>query len=990
MNDYEKIIEECRTTIALDKYNTEAYSKWREAIKNLQEPDLALHEYESTIEKNLDTSDAYNEFGNLFFYLKRYPEAIEQYKKAIEKDDKYIYAIHNRGLALERLQKYEEAVKCCNKAIELKPNYKEAYNTLGFTLCKLHKYEAAIDCFKRAIAIDNQYSNAYINWRESIKNLPKPEQSLSEYRVAIERNLNTPIAFYDYGILLFEMERYTESIDQFKKALELNDKYTDASYNMGLVLDRLQRFDEAIEWYNKTIDLDPTFKEVYNSKGLTLCRLDKNEEAIDNYKKAIEIDPQNTNAFSNWREVIKKLKIPDQMLNEYQSLIEKNLDTSDAYNDFGNLLFILKRYSEAIDQYNKALDKDAKFQYAYFNLGLSLNQLQRYDEAIDAYKRVIVIDNKFGDAYQSLGWAFITTRRMDEAIETFKNAILNIEKNKDSYFGWAYALENIGRYEESFEKYELSAKCDQNDPYPVHNIAALFEKLGRYRNARKNWIKALELYENNVEAEKKKLNSDYFQYYGSIYQFSTLQDLDKAEYIYNIGLIINPEHTGLLFNLCRLYLAKRNDLSNEFVSDIKNGSKSEHYFKALEYARRAEKVLKARSDKDNNADILAELGSLYKEIKNYKDAEDCFTRAVTINNTLTKGLTFLGAVHMLNENFKNAIVRFKEAGSLEPDNLDIRSNLAEAYLKAGMIDASEKEYCEILDIAPYHMDSLIGIGQAYITMGEDANTRKDFVNAELMFANADNYYCETIRLMQQPEDSSKILSNIERSSVFYSKGYNEVMLYEIQKKQDVNQLKIALEDFRKVEKGTPNYYKAQRAITKINGRIHPPQGMLHKVGPILILAFSLVVFILAQLLFTFGKPVLGFSDYMIDKSKLEKRFAAKVIDPSVLIELKREMEQRVVFSSPGDFEEQIKQEFGDSIASKINSSELLLKSGDLTIKAFQPLESGFYVLITFGCLLFMIAGLYLSEISKLKVGALELEKSTIDQISTSSSLGITR
>jgi tetratricopeptide (TPR) repeat protein len=213
---------------------------------------------------------------------------------------------------------------------------------------------------------------------------------------------------------------------------------------------------------------------------------------------------------------------------------------------------------------------------------------------------------------------------------------------------------------------------------------------------------------------------------------------------------------------------------------------------------------------------------------------------------------------MQDENHKNAIVRFKEAVRLEPDSLDIRSNLAEAYLKAGMIDASEKEYREILDISPYHMDSLIGIGQTYIMMGEDANTRKDSGNAELMFATADNYYCETIRLMQQPESASKILNCDERSSVFYSKGYNEVMLYEIQSRQDIKRLKRAIEDFRKVEKWTPNYYKAQRAITKISERINPPQGILHKVGPMLILVFSLVVFILAQLLFTFGKPVLGF------------------------------------------------------------------------------------------------------------------------------------
>lgn len=956
MNDYEKISSECKAAISLDKYNSEAYEKWREAIKNLPKPDQALNEYQSVIKENLDTSNAYNDFGNLLFSFERYAEAIEQYKNALEKDDKYVYAIHNTGLSLERLKKYEEATKWFRKSIELDANYKEAYNSLGYTLCKLNRYEESIRNYKKALELDPKYLIVYTNWREAIVNLPEPDQAIAEYEAAIVTYLDTSEAYNDLGNLFFNLERYPDAIEQYKKSIEKDIQFKYGYFNWGLSLDRLKKYDEAIEYY----------------------------------KKSIEIDPQYLVAYTNWREVIKKLQKQDEALLEYQSLIGKNLDTTDAFTEYGNLLFDLGKYAQSIEQYAIAINKDPKSKIAHFNLGLGLEKLLRYDEAIESYQKVIEIDSEYGLAYQSLGWAFITTKKPDKAIETFKLATQKIDKNKDAYFGWAYALENTWRYDEAFEKYEMSFQFDENDPFPIHNIAALNEKLGRYGSARKKWKEACDLYEKKAEEEKKNGNPDYFQYYGSIYQFSTLQDLEKAENIYNTGLTINPDHTGILLYFGRLCLAKRNELSEKSGNDTENRTKSEMYFSAMKYFRRAEGVLKARFENDKSADTLAELGSLYKEMENYKDAEDYLAKALILNNAQIKGLTSIGAVHMQNENYKKAIINFKDATKLEPDNLEIRSNLAEAYLKAGLIDASEKEYREILDITPSHMDSLIGIGQTYITMGEDANTRKDFSNAELMFSTADNYYCETIRLMQQPENASKILNKFERSSVFYSKGYNEVMLCEIQKKQDTKRLKMAIEYFRKVEKWTPNYYKAQRAITKINERINPQQGMLHKVGPMLILVFSLVVFILAQLLFTFGKPVLGFSGYTIDKNKLEMTFIKKALDPSVIAALKSEFEQKLVFTSPDDLANRIKREFGDSIASTVNPSELLQKSGGLTVKAFQPLESGYYVLITFGCLLFMIAGLYLSEISKLKVGALELEKSTIDQISTSSSLGITR
>ncbi len=51
-------------------------------------------------------------------------------------------------------------------------------------------------------------------------------------------------------------------------------------------------------------------------------------------------------------------------------------------------------------------------------------------------------------------------------------------------------------------------------------------------------------------------------------------------------------------------------------------------------------------------------------------------------------------------------------------------------------------------------------------------------------------------------------------------------------------------------------------------------------------------------------------------------------------------------------------------------------------------ESTSYIAITFGSLLFMVAGLYLPKVLKLKVPGIELEKASVDQVSAPSTLGI--
>ena len=59
-------------------------------------------------------------------------------------------------------------------------------------------------------------------------------------------------------------------------------------------------------------------------------------------------------------------------------------------------------------------------------------------------------------------------------------------------------------------------------------------------------------------------------------------------------------------------------------------------------------------------------------------------------------------------------------------------------------------------------------------------------------------------------------------------------------------------------------------------------------------------------------------------------------------------------------------------------------------KPSVSLDPGYYAILTFGALIFMVAGIYLPQILKLKIAGIELEKSAVDQIKTQGSLGISK
>jgi hypothetical protein len=56
----------------------------------------------------------------------------------------------------------------------------------------------------------------------------------------------------------------------------------------------------------------------------------------------------------------------------------------------------------------------------------------------------------------------------------------------------------------------------------------------------------------------------------------------------------------------------------------------------------------------------------------------------------------------------------------------------------------------------------------------------------------------------------------------------------------------------------------------------------------------------------------------------------------------------------------------------------------------KQIDIGYYILLTFGSLMFILAGLSLTQLLKLKVAGIELEKSVVEQITTSGGLGISK
>ncbi len=795
-------------------------------------------------------------FGNDLYGQGNYIEACKEYQRATEKDPNYVYAYNNWGLALANLKKYDEAIEKYQKAIEKDPNYVDAYNNWGLALANLKKYDEAIKKYQKAIEKDPNYVKAYRNW--------------------------------------------------------------------GIALANLKKYDEAIEKYQKAIEKDPNYVKAYRNWGIALANLKKYDEAIEKYQKAIEKDPNYAPAYNGWGNVLYYLKRYDEAIEKYQKAIEKDSNYAPAYNGWGNVVYYLKRYDEAIEKYQKAIEKDPNYAYAYRNWGLVLRNLKRYEEAIEKYQKAIEKDPDYADAYNDLGIALANLKKYDEAIEKFQKTIEKDPNYAYAYNNWGLVLTNLKRYEEAIEKFQKTIEKDPNFAYAYHNIAYCLLRQGKYKASLEEWEKARQAYEKTKQKAKDSNNADHFLYYGSVL-YEVFGELNEAEEVYKEGLRLDPNDIGILTGLVNLYLEKKDEVMDEKTTVYWHPEKKDEdtekmsiaYWKAREYYKKAEGILKDQLKKAADTRTCLQLGELQLTMlttkEEYTEAEDNLKKALEGDKESPTPYADLGVLYSRKEEFKKAVEYFEAAFRQDPDDFTIRSNMAEAYLKLEKLEKAEAEYKKILGITPYHVESHVGLGEVYTAMG----TKTKDVD---MYDQAITHFTEAVKIAQSG-NSSKRLKKKELAVIFYSSGYARVKLYEAStiRDKDESLLYQALDNFKKCFDNDPDHHNARRAKEKLEKRLSrfSPQRLIEKVGPWLISVLSLIILILSQGSFFFGKPLF-------------------IYGPN------------------------------------------------------KSITEGYYVLLTLGSLIFMVAGLSLPQLLKLKVAGIELEKSSVEQITTPSTLGISK
>ena len=285
----------------------------------LEEFDLALADFNSSIEIEPEFARAYFRRGILYKKMELLENAAKDFKKAIELDPKYDDAMTELGFIHIQMGK-KDAMKYFNKAIKINPcagNYfsrvaaraeilKRQNAIENFAFGKVVKDDCYADCtfnekqakddikdLDKAIAFEPEDAY-YLRLRVSRYNyLKQYENALSDYEKLLElkpddKDLNLEIAYCK-----FNTGKFAQTIEEIDAYLKMVDGSSDdflyqtrgkANYELG-------NFENALKDLSKSLVLKET-SESYYYRGLTNYKFKHFIHSYKDFQKALELNSE--------------------------------------------------------------------------------------------------------------------------------------------------------------------------------------------------------------------------------------------------------------------------------------------------------------------------------------------------------------------------------------------------------------------------------------------------------------------------------------------------------------------------------------------------------------------------------------------------------------------------------------------------------------------------------------------------------------------------
>jgi len=396
-------------------------------------------------------------------------------------------------------------------------------------------------------------------------------------------------------------------------------------------------------------------------QGVTAFRRGDLAEAQGLVIQAADKDPANGDAQSWAGYLLAKNNDPVRAIPYLEKAITLRPSAPEGYTNLGNALFAKTdrtpdETTRAIDVFKKAAELAPTSSEAQHNLGFAYSRIAQYPQAADAYRKATELNAQDATAWSNLGFALQKGGDNNGAAEAYQKAV-DLKPQDGALLANLGAVELArGNAEAATTALDAATKLEIADG-PTRYAALI--NLGRVRAGAKQWTEAAEafgsaaaLVDDGVVPSAKQ---DPTARYNQGVALERLGKYDDASTAYDAALTVSPR-----------------------------------YF-----------------------DALVNSGTTRYRLQNFEGAQERFLIATEITPTSALAWSNLGAVYSRRGDLPNAIVAWRKAASLKPDDSETRQFLALALATEGKPEEAIRYYKEAARLGA----NTKGMGAIYNSIG---------------------------------------------------------------------------------------------------------------------------------------------------------------------------------------------------------------------------------------------------------------------------------
>jgi tetratricopeptide (TPR) repeat protein len=473
---------------------------------------------------------------------KEYREAIKIYERANENNIKnemlHYWAGRLYAGAHDYKQDPDKAIVCYKEAIEIAEKIDSRrletfYTALGDIYGKVGKFGKAEEAYRKVLELKEGNTDAY----KGLIKIHLKSDKLEDASKVSRNALNVGITLDK--LIDPEIRRLIKRKgigDKFEQLVSKGDTQK-ASDNVksGDEYAFLGKPKKAIQFYQEALKLDNRDRFTYIKLAVEYIKLRKPLKAIAVYLKAVKVSADLADIYEDISREMKKESRPEILERLYH--IASAVDRDDAlyYEELGNHFNELEVYDGAAANYKKASDLNDKNENIYKKLITAYVKHGNQEEAISIYQKAVEANPYFADIYRDISWE-MEKKKMDKAREKLYRIASNVDIKEASYFkelGDAYS-NKLGNYKEAVKNYEKALGLNPRDGETHKKLAIATINQGKqgkvidiYRNALQVSINYAGIYKDIAEILKKR---DMVKDFEKLNQIASVVDLRDVAY----------------------------------------------------------------------------------------------------------------------------------------------------------------------------------------------------------------------------------------------------------------------------------------------------------------------------------------------------------------------------------------------------------------------------------------------------------------------------